>query len=192
MKKVVTDARWEQLEDQEEQLSRQLIEAQKIHSDLLKWKMIVVAALGAVGLGLSGSAGETSLVKPYLVLCCIPLVCAYIDLLARHLSLRILVIAKFLRKDREDPYQDFAQKAREKGAFLLESGTIVGSSILLSAALAFVELLPVDLPDEALVPVQFSGYIGLVLVILVEGAYRLLLWLIPNPDKATFNEAVKD
>ncbi len=31
----------------------EIIEAQKIRSDLLKWKIIVVAALGATGLGLS-------------------------------------------------------------------------------------------------------------------------------------------
>ena len=74
----------------------EVIEAQKARSDLLKWKIIVVAALGATGLGLTEKES-----RPYadLVLGCIPFVCAYIDALCRHLSLRIRVICQFWQQD---------------------------------------------------------------------------------------------
>ena len=112
----------------------EIIESQKIRSDLLKWKILTLAVLGATGLGLSGQ----SIPHADLVLCCVPFVCAYIDLLCRHLSLRIAVISEFWERggfqaDHESNasqhnkvkylrrHQAYVQKALEKGIVTVQS-----------------------------------------------------------------------
>ena len=70
--------------------------AKKSRIDLLKWKFIVIAALGSIALGV-GIRNENSQFPQEATFCLIPLVCVYVDLLCRHLNLRILVISKFIR-----------------------------------------------------------------------------------------------
>jgi polyferredoxin len=52
-------------------------------------------ALGAAGLGFAGS---NNLRHADLVVCAIPPVCVYVDLLCLHLNLKMLVIGTFLRR----------------------------------------------------------------------------------------------
>jgi len=73
-----------------EKLTDEIIESQKIRSDFMKWKIIVVAALGAAGLGLHGNCP----IAPLLLLI-IPFACFYIDTLCYHISLRISGIGHF-------------------------------------------------------------------------------------------------
>jgi len=80
-----------------ETLRTEILETQKVRSDLLKWKLIIVSALGGAGLGLSGNTGT---VDASLVLCVIPFSCAYVDLLCRHLSIRNKIIGVFLSKQK--------------------------------------------------------------------------------------------
>ena len=77
----------------------------------LKWKLILVAALGAVGLGFSNR--NTVVPNAYLVLLLIPLVCFYVDLLCKHMSLRIIVIGAFLQfgsKEEDAAYERFVSE----------------------------------------------------------------------------------
>ena len=76
-------------------LRQQVIESQKSRSDFLKWKLILIAALGSAGLGLGG---DNYFNKTYMILCLIPLVCVYVDALCIHLNLRIKIIGTFFRK----------------------------------------------------------------------------------------------
>lgn len=171
------------------QLSDEIVESQKARSELLKWKAISVAALGAAGLGLSGP----TVPQADFALCFIPLVSAYIDLQCRHLSLRIMVIGTYRAKratagaqgaaaDPEEaylgPYEPYARAAARKGVFSLEGAALVTSSALLSLGLI---LLP-GLLDQTLLPhgkvLVVSGAIGLILVLTVEIAYRVLRWRI--------------
>ena len=76
-------------------LRQQVIESQKIRSDFLKWKLILIAALGSAGLGLGGINHFSN---TYMILCLIPLVCVYVDALCIHLYLRIKIIGTFIRK----------------------------------------------------------------------------------------------
>jgi hypothetical protein len=73
-----------------EAFKNEIIEAERSRTDLLKWKLILVAALGAIGLGINspGSTLQPTL-SLHLVLCLIPLVCVYVDLLCSHLGMRI-------------------------------------------------------------------------------------------------------
>lgn len=83
----------------------EIVEAHNARNDLLKWKLILVAILAAVSLGI-GETFSTEKSNPnqfvHLALCLIPLVCVYVDLLCKHLQIRILVISKFFQKYKVD------------------------------------------------------------------------------------------
>ncbi|MGK7899414.1 MAG: hypothetical protein AB4372_38810 [Xenococcus sp. (in: cyanobacteria)] len=74
-------------------LKTEIIEAAKSRIDLLKWKFLLIAGLGSIDLGLQE---EVKIFAPQFTLCLIPFVCCYVDLLCKHLNLRILVINKFM------------------------------------------------------------------------------------------------
>jgi len=125
-------------------LRQEIIDAEKTRADFLKWKLVAVAALGAVGLGLSQTL---SAVPAYMVLPLIPLICSYADLLCRHLTLRILVIAAYLRlhTNSEQIYEQFAmQEARSKtmNFFAFEDTALEWSTILLSLLIVIVGVFP--------------------------------------------------
>jgi hypothetical protein len=78
-----------------ESLRKEVIESEKLRANLLRWKLILVAAIGGVGLGLSETELDNTILPTPLLICLIPFVGVYVDLLARHLNLRILAIAQF-------------------------------------------------------------------------------------------------
>jgi len=130
-------------EEQSHSLRGEVIEAQKIRSDLLKRKLEIAVVLGAIGLGL-----EKNPEVPHasLVLCCLPFVCAYVDLICAHLSLRMMVIGSYLRAataDHKGGYEEFVSQAREMGprkinAYALEDWASYLSSIILSIAISAI------------------------------------------------------
>jgi hypothetical protein len=164
-------------------LRQEIVEAQKVRSELLKWKLILVAALGAVGLGFS----NPNIVVPnaYLVLLLIPLVCFYVDLLCKHMSLRMIVIGAFLRfgsKDEDAAYERFVSEARAMGPrrsmniFAFEEWALEGSTVVLSLLVMFVGLAPgsLGISISAIDRYLFigSGLAGLVLTFLVRFFYK--------------------
>lgn len=76
-------------------LREEILQSENVRSDLLKWKLALAGAIGAAGLGFSGS---NDLRHADLVLCAIPPVCVYVDLLCLHLNLKMLVIGTYLRR----------------------------------------------------------------------------------------------
>lgn len=108
-----------------EKLRDEILQAESVRSDLLKWKLGLVGTIGAAGLGFAGfgfSGSTDHLRHADLVLCAIPPVALYVDLLCLHLTLRILVIGSFLQNSTHagaEParvyreYETFAHKARE-------------------------------------------------------------------------------
>lgn len=164
-----------------ETLRQEILQAQTVRSDLLKWKLALVGGLGAAGLGFAGSDG---LRNADLVLCAIPPVCVYVDLLCRHLSLRILVVGRFLHTRGDDPtfsslagYEDFVQKTRNlpredgrrRSAFDLEDWAVSWSSFALSLAIA---VYGVTRPSWFAVPFVVSGAVGLVVTWLAQRLFR--------------------
>lgn len=165
-----------------ETLRQEIVHAQTIRSDLLKWKLALVGGLGAAGLGFAGSEG---LRNADLVLCAIPPVCVYVDLLCRHLSLRILVIGRFLAAEgrREGTlsafaaYEDFVQRSRALpardgrggSAFDLEDWALSWSSLVLSLAIAVYGL---TRPDWLWVPFVVSGAAGLAVTWFAKRLFR--------------------
>lgn len=162
-----------------ETLREEILQGQRVRSDLLKWKLGLVGGLGAAGLGFAGS---DSLSHADLVLCAIPPVAVYVDLLCRHLSLRILVVGTFLRTQRDDPalatlgaYEDFAERSRtlpgrrRRSAFDLEEWALAWSTLAVSAAVA---VYGVVLWSRFSAPFVISGTVGLVATLLAVRLFR--------------------
>jgi hypothetical protein len=126
-------------------LANEIVESQKVRSDLLKWKIVAIAALSTIGFGIS-----TSFTKAELVLCAIPFIAAYIDALCFHINLRIYSIGQWhkttkaqeLERDKEytymKAYEEYTNIAWRCGAFSLEKWTIYYSSITLNIILCYV------------------------------------------------------
>ena len=117
-------------------LKGEINKTQEAEHDLAKWKIAVVAVLGAAALAVGK---EANLNKAWLLLF-VPFVCAYIDLYSYQYSLRILVIAKFLReypKGDDDVLRDYeiecADLRKSKKTFSLGSRAGTAASVVLSA-----------------------------------------------------------
>lgn len=157
-----------------DQLRSEIVESQKARTDFLRWKLVIVAALGAVGLGLSGSHG------PFvLVLLAIPLVCFYVDLLCNHINLRIQVIGAFIRLHQSEPqdktlhdYELYVNGQRR--AFELENGALKWSTWALSAAVGFYGLFLATVGKDLTegIPLAGSGMLGFGLSALVSWMYN--------------------
>lgn len=98
-------------------LRSEIMESEKIRYDLLKWKLALVAALGTVGLGIGDAGKSTGVEHLNYVLCLIPMVCIYTDVLCAHMNLRIMVIGRYLRtvpagNQSWEGYEKFVQAAR--------------------------------------------------------------------------------
>ena len=65
-------------------LRAQITESQKVRSDLMKWKLLIIAGIGTAGLGFDNFKFPDA----HMVLCLIPLVAVYVDALCAHLSLQ--------------------------------------------------------------------------------------------------------
>ena len=79
------------------ELRGEILEAEKSRYDLLKWKLVLVSGLGAAGLGIGAAKASGDFPNLDYLLCLIPLVCIYVDVLCLHMNLRIMVIGGFLR-----------------------------------------------------------------------------------------------
>src|SRR5215468_7511337 len=114
-------------------LRSEIVESQKSRIDLFKWKILLIAALGAVAFGI----GKDNATGIPVLLGFIPLLCAYVDILFVHNDLRILVIAAFLRgnanagSDEARAYEKVCEKHRT--SFRLESFALLGTTVLVSA-----------------------------------------------------------
>jgi hypothetical protein len=169
-------------------LREEVIESEKVRSDLLKWKLIITSALGGVGLGFGDHVPENGMP---LMLALIPLSCAYVDLQCRHLTMRIQVIGAYSRsatKAAEGNYEQFAEECRAMGegkklsAFELEDLALEWSTFVLSLLVigfGVVSGIASCGPEwcvsfNALV-LTVAGTLGLVLTLIVRGRYRKLL-----------------
>ena len=98
-------------------LFQEIIENEKARLELFKWKIILVAGLGAAASGLVGAKS----IPPVLPAALIPFVCVYVDLLAEDLALRIAVVTRYLaltyttgEKPSDSQYAAFVEDADRK------------------------------------------------------------------------------
>jgi hypothetical protein len=159
-----------------EAFRNEIVEAEKGRIELLKWKIILIAGLGTIGLGLSSSEKAVNpILPPYLLLCLIPLVCVYVDSLCQSLQTRILVISEFFQhyqyRESDDTihhfheYEKFCHDVREE--FHLEDWAQRGSTIGFSLV-----ILALAVTLEALAKVKVAFFIvcsiGILLTVLLE------------------------
>ena len=166
----------------EEKLADEIIRTQKARSSLLQWKLVIAAALGAAGLGLTNTNNNPKIG----LLSLIPLACAYVDLLCTNLNLRIILIGKYFANERKDPYEIVARRAatQQLGWFALEDWALYWSTYITAsviACLAIIKLLALyfsrhDTPSwldfAQCYAILFSCIIGPILTGITENAAR--------------------
>ena len=163
-----------------EAFKTEIVEAEKGRTDLLKWKLILVAALGAIGLGISTpSLTAKPMLSLHLALCLIPLVCVYVDLLCKHLQMRMLVISEFFQYSEYSnnadeascfySYERFCGKVRS--VFSLEDWAQQWSTQFISV-LVIVAALILKLQKTDFLVLVFSGVCGIIFTLLIDKAYE--------------------
>lgn len=165
-----------------ESLRNELIETQKVRTDLIKWKLILVSTLGAAALGFTKIDSK---INTEILLCCIPFVCAYTDMQYTNLALRISGIATFIRKipiqqNHESiyikNYEIFMNEVRLKiqanvkslGEYSLQTLVMLGSSLLFSISIGVYGL-------KDLFPIRFGPPIYMSLAGVI--GFALTVWI---------------
>jgi hypothetical protein len=153
----------------------ELLSAQQSRNELMKWKLLIVAAIGSTGLGFLSKDGFTNL---YLIIVIIPIVSVYVDLLCRNLSLRTMKINRFAgthfhcdKADFDIEYHRFYQSLKKESGTSLESIALVGSTVVLTV---FVTLIGLIIPNEGWIKVLFlvSGILSSIFSFLVNRRYN--------------------
>jgi hypothetical protein len=123
-----------------DKLRDEIIESQKAQHDLVKWKLILVAAIGATGLRAVPNAPP----RAAALLALIPLVCIYVDAACFHCEIRIMTIARFFRLNRIEDlahnriYEEFCERHRTH--FALIDVALLGVSVILSLLVFVIAL----------------------------------------------------
>ncbi len=164
-------------------LRTEIVESQKFTVDLEKWKIILVAALGSVALGISNDFN----VRPA-VLALIPLVCAYVDVLVYHNGLRIMAISHFLQGTPGDEfakrYEKFCEHNRR--VFPLEEYALFVTTLVVSVAVGvFAErpaLVGIALDGAGRFVVKTAALLG---IVATTGARITYEWQVDNLKQQT-------
>jgi len=175
----VARVEYDDIETTTSQLRSEILQAQVARTDLLKYKLFVSAAIGAVALGTGPSAGGGKV--PYVV-GIIPLVCLYIDAVCKHNDIRILVIGRFLGLRRSGSfaaeYERFAGSLRS--VFGLEAFALSFSTMVLSSGIAAAGagrlIFQGSAADAKLVSIELaSGVLGVLGTLLLHRRARSLI-----------------
>ncbi len=158
------------------QVESEFMECTKAKSEILKWKLLVVGALAAVGFGLDKETNSAW------ALCLIPILCLYVDLVYRNLCLRIQTIESFIVSMRNEKELETTRafivfhqnNMRDINDMSLEAGALVGSSVLFNF---IVFLSPFVIKDFCGIPnlpisLHATGLIGVIAALLLESWYR--------------------
>lgn len=124
-----------------EKLRDEIIESQKVRTDLIKWKLILVAAIGAASL-----ESVPGMSPRIILLALIPFVCLYVDTVCFHNDIRIMAIGAYLRTSKmvadehseAASYETFCLSTRRY--FKLEGFALLGATFILSLFVLLVGL----------------------------------------------------
>ena len=165
-----------------DKLRDEIVASQKARHEFMKWKLILVAAIGAAGLGLSHFDHDWP--GKGILLALIPFVSIYVDAVCFHNDLRIMAIARFLRTQTKDlemkKYEEYCFQNR--AIFSLEDFALVGTTLPVSLFILILGLsehirniLCINLGCEMTGAVLvWSGGIGSVAGLVFFGIYRYL------------------
>ena len=158
-------------------LRSEIIQSEKTQTDLMKWKLVLVSSLSSISLGFFQS---NLTFKPQYLICLVPLICAYVDLMYFHLTLRILFIGSFIKelgmrgnhdsdKSAIIEYEMFAERTRKNNnlsLFSLEEFAVQGSSIALSVLVIIFGVITTPLNYNNLMelaPYCIAGFLGILI-----------------------------
>ena len=180
-------------------LYEQLKSAQQDRLQLLRWKLLIIAGVGAPALGFA----SYNVTGSHLALAIIPLACLYVDILCRELSVRSKRIGRFLAHHQNDDEMARAfetyYKATKKGAslesFALVSSTVTASILvfLIGMVKSIKTLCPFTFDILGMVVFVLSFFVGLVGSWVVHRRYRNRLRIIDeyrSVDEACVNHSV--
>ncbi|NTW54092.1 MAG: hypothetical protein HGB15_04905 [Chlorobaculum sp.] len=169
----------------------QIIQTQNVRSDLMKWKLILVAGLGGAAIGINSAQNE----HPRFLLALIPIACVYVDALCAHLWLRINGIEKFLsisefssslERDYENFLTMFVPKWKLESLALHVSTLFISGIIFIAGLWSSVKLNPypeIDFktskPED--IGIILAGLLGFVMTIIIRNRYNIGT---KNVDKA--------
>ena len=125
-------------------LRNEIVEAEKTETEYIKWKLIAVGSVASISLGFTpGSAPPQHSVRLDLLLCAIPLICAYIDFVSINVVLRIATIGAYLRKAGIE-YEKFVFDCAKSDAnpFIFQTTALYGSSIVFNLVLVGMSFIP--------------------------------------------------
>lgn len=124
-------------------LREEIRATQVTQASAVKWKLISISALGGLALGLVEPPADGPPVKAEL-LCLIPILCLYWDLMYLHLVLRCITVGAFIKRSyeasgsRQLSYEEFvfaARLSRGSNPFNLEITALLGVSVTLDLIL---------------------------------------------------------
>ena len=174
-----------------EPLRAEVMQAQATRSDLLRWKLIAIGAIGSVGLGLAGARPRT---HADLVLCALPPVCLYVDLLCLNLNLRMILISAYARQTLAtvepaatlSKYEKFVGEVRAKhDPFALEGAAVWASTVLVSVVVLLYGLLGAHVHGAVAAAFIASGATGGLGTLLATTVYdSLRKSLEPTPARS--------
>ena len=166
-------------------LRTEIVESEKARIDFLKYKLMAIASLASIGLGFGAYQHNDIKIPADYVLCVIPFVCAYVDLICYHNTLRILVIANFL-KYYDDPYEGYITKLTDaRYLFNMEDFVLHWSSVVVSCFVALYSLVPFATDKTKGMTFLLVGLGTIVLHFLTKASYK-------NHQTALFDAAAKE
>jgi hypothetical protein len=159
-------------------LEQSLENGGKHRAELLKWKVIAIGALSGVALGLGNPPKCSDFTVSLNLLCIVPFLAAYIDLLYRHSCIMrdftFVFISKAQIETTDSLLKTFAAheitRLDNKYVHSLEGAAALGSSLVVSALVA---LAPIAFPVEKKWPLLVSGGLGVVLAGVIQFYYSL-------------------
>jgi hypothetical protein len=147
-------------------LRQEIIESQKTEADFLKWKLISVASVGAISFGFISDV-RLAASSAKLLVCLIPVLCAYVDLISLHIMIRIIAIGNYLKMQGND-YEEYVFEIRDKSSvnpFVFEAGALYGSSFLLNVLVIVLGFIlpkgPDNWPESYLTAYIVFGVLGI-------------------------------
>lgn len=121
-----------------DKLRDEIIESEKARTDLIKWKLILVAAIGVTGLGIGTSQPGGG--HPAILLALIPFVCLYVDVVCYHNEIRIVAIAQFFRTgcDNTEARKYEEDCLKNRSGFSLEPLVLLWTTFVLSCLVLLI------------------------------------------------------
>jgi hypothetical protein len=177
-----------------DELRREIMQSEASIIDLMKWKLILVGGIGAVGLGLTNEASAKTPEVSALILCVIPFACNYVDALCKSLEIKICKLRTVLAHVGDELAKDPEEKLfvgyafgrdcdiggdalRLFRIFTLEELVLTFSTATINLGLIFYAIIFLSQRQFVII----SAVAGFLFMIYVETVYRIHLKRISRP-----------